>query len=92
MLGSALSIPPYPLREKVSGADFARPSARRIELRLLEAVRILGMEKETRFYQALASELYGLVHGLAPSGHRRCSRRVAKVGDIFANNVLRAGL
>ena len=30
-------------------------------LRLLEAIRILGMEKETRFYQASTSELYGLV-------------------------------
>ncbi|MET4323553.1 GDP-mannose 4,6-dehydratase [Bradyrhizobium sp. RT5a] len=30
-------------------------------LRLLEAVRILGMEKATRFYQASTSELYGLV-------------------------------
>jgi len=30
-------------------------------LRLLEAVRILGMEKETRIYQASTSELYGLV-------------------------------
>src|SRR3979409_467221 len=30
-------------------------------LRLLEAVRILGMDKETRFYQASTSELYGLV-------------------------------
>jgi len=29
-------------------------------LRLLEAIRILGMEKETRFYQASTSELYGL--------------------------------
>ena len=28
---------------------------------LLEAIRILGMEKETRFYQASTSELYGLV-------------------------------
>src|SRR3982075_4184704 len=28
-------------------------------LRLLEAIRILGMEKETRFYQASTSELYG---------------------------------
>src|SRR5207253_1234849 len=27
----------------------------------LEAIRILGMEKETRFYQASTSELYGLV-------------------------------
>ncbi|MGD9827248.1 MAG: GDP-mannose 4,6-dehydratase [Hyphomicrobiaceae bacterium] len=30
-------------------------------LRLLEAIRILGMEKECRFYQASTSELYGLV-------------------------------
>ena len=30
-------------------------------LRLLEAIRILGMERETRFYQASTSELYGLV-------------------------------
>lgn len=30
-------------------------------LRLLEAIRILGREKETRFYQASTSELYGLV-------------------------------
>ena len=30
-------------------------------LRLLEAIRILGMEKGTRFYQASTSELYGLV-------------------------------
>ncbi len=28
-------------------------------LRLLEAIRILGMEKETRFYQASTSELFG---------------------------------
>ncbi|OOG42732.1 GDP-mannose 4,6-dehydratase [Rhodanobacter sp. C05] len=30
-------------------------------LRILEAMRILGMEKSTRFYQASTSELYGLV-------------------------------
>ena len=30
-------------------------------LRILEAIRILGLEKETRFYQASTSELYGLV-------------------------------
>lgn len=30
-------------------------------LRLLEAVRILGMEKETKIYQASTSELFGLV-------------------------------
>ncbi|WP_394353649.1 GDP-mannose 4,6-dehydratase [Aliirhizobium cellulosilyticum] len=30
-------------------------------LRILEAIRILGMEKKTRFYQASTSELYGKV-------------------------------
>jgi GDPmannose 4,6-dehydratase len=30
-------------------------------LRILEAIRILGLEKNTRFYQASTSELYGLV-------------------------------
>jgi GDPmannose 4,6-dehydratase len=30
-------------------------------LRLLEAIRFLGLEKQTRFYQASTSELYGLV-------------------------------
>jgi GDPmannose 4,6-dehydratase len=30
-------------------------------LRILEAIRILGLEKKTRFYQASTSELYGLV-------------------------------
>ena len=30
-------------------------------LRVLEAIRILGLEKKTRFYQASSSELYGLV-------------------------------
>lgn len=30
-------------------------------LRILEAIRLLGLEKKTRFYQASSSELYGLV-------------------------------
>jgi len=30
-------------------------------LRILESIRILGLEKKTRFYQASTSELYGLV-------------------------------
>ena len=30
-------------------------------LRILEAIRFLGLEKKTRFYQASTSELYGLV-------------------------------
>ncbi|AMS30279.1 MAG TPA: GDP-mannose 4,6-dehydratase [Hyphomonadaceae bacterium] len=36
-------------------------------LRLLEAIRILGMEKATRFYQASTSELYGLVQAVPQS-------------------------
>jgi len=30
-------------------------------LRILEAIRLLGLEKKTKFYQASTSELYGLV-------------------------------
>lgn len=33
-------------------------------LRLLEAIRILGLEKKTRFYQASTSELYGKVQAV----------------------------
>ncbi|MBS1608189.1 MAG: GDP-mannose 4,6-dehydratase [Bacteroidetes bacterium] len=33
-------------------------------LRLLEAIRILGLEKKTRIYQASTSELYGLVQAV----------------------------
>jgi GDPmannose 4,6-dehydratase len=36
-------------------------------LRMLEAIRILGMEKTTRFYQASTSELYGLVQEVPQS-------------------------
>jgi GDPmannose 4,6-dehydratase len=36
-------------------------------LRLLEAIRILGMEKKTRIYQASTSELYGLVQAIPQS-------------------------
>src|SRR5664279_118342 len=34
-------------------------------LRLLEAIRFLGLEKKTRFYQASTSELFGLVQELS---------------------------
>ena len=36
-------------------------------LRLLEAIRILGMEKTARFYQASTSELYGQVREIPQS-------------------------
>jgi len=36
-------------------------------LRLLEAIRFLGLEKKTRFYQASTSELYGLVQEIPQS-------------------------
>src|SRR6187549_2078341 len=36
-------------------------------LRLLEAIRVLGLEKKTRFYQASTSELYGLVQEVPQS-------------------------
>ncbi|GBF22638.1 GDPmannose 4,6-dehydratase [Candidatus Gastranaerophilus sp. (ex Termes propinquus)] len=36
-------------------------------LRILEAIRILGLEKKTKFYQASTSELYGLVQEIPQS-------------------------
>jgi GDPmannose 4,6-dehydratase len=36
-------------------------------LRILEAIRILGLEKKTRFYQASTSELYGMVQEIPQS-------------------------
>ena len=36
-------------------------------LRILEAIRILGLERKTRFYQASTSELYGLVQEMPQS-------------------------
>ena len=36
-------------------------------LRILEAVRLLGMEKKTKIYQASTSELYGLVQAVPQS-------------------------
>ena len=35
-------------------------------LRLLEAIRLLGLEKKTRFYQASTSEMFGLAEGNEP--------------------------
>ncbi|NKX41412.1 GDP-mannose 4,6-dehydratase [Rhodobacteraceae bacterium R_SAG2] len=52
-------------------------------LRLLEAIRFLGMEKITRFYQASTSELYGLVREIpqteATPFHPRSPYAVAKM-------------
>ncbi len=41
--------------------EYTANSDARGALRLREAIRILGLEKKTRFYQASTSELYGLV-------------------------------
>jgi GDPmannose 4,6-dehydratase len=52
-------------------------------LRLLEAIRILGLEKQTRFYQASTSELYGKVSEMPQSEttpfHPRSPYGVAKL-------------
>jgi GDPmannose 4,6-dehydratase len=40
-------------------------------LRILEAIRILGLQKKTRFYQASTSELYGLVQEI-PQNENTC--------------------
>ena len=55
---------PEPRRRQFREPGIYRKRRRdRYVLRLLEAIRILGMEKETRFYQASTSELYGLDAG-----------------------------
>ena len=41
--------------------EYAADSDALVALRILEAIRILGLESRTRFYQAFTSELYGLV-------------------------------
>ena len=46
-------------------------------LRLLEAIRILGLGKRTRFYQASTSELYGDGRRKPRSARRRRSARAA---------------
>ncbi len=52
-------------------------------LRLLEAIRFLGLEKKTRFYQASTSELYGLVREIPQTEktpfHPRSPYGVAKM-------------
>ena len=52
-------------------------------LRLLEAIRFLGLEKKTRYYQASTSELYGLVQEVPQSEttpfHPRSPYAVAKM-------------
>jgi GDPmannose 4,6-dehydratase len=52
-------------------------------LRLLEAIRFLGLEKKTRFYQASTSELYGLVKEIPQTEttpfHPRSPYAVAKM-------------
>lgn len=52
-------------------------------LRLLEAIRFLGLEKKTRFYQASTSELYGLVQEIpqreSTPFHPRSPYAVAKL-------------
>jgi GDPmannose 4,6-dehydratase len=52
-------------------------------LRLLEAIRILGLEKRTRFYQASTSELYGSVREIpqyeTTPFYPRCPYGVAKL-------------
>ena len=57
-------------------------------LRLLEAIRILGLTKETRFYQAATSELYGKVREVPQSEttpfHPRSPYAVAKLYAYWA--------
>ena len=48
-------------------------------LRILEAVRLLGMEKKTKIYQASTSELYGLVQA-AMAFFREATKALKLIG------------
>src|SRR5438477_8793824 len=56
-------------------------------LRILEAIRILGLEKKTRFYQASTSEMYGLVQEVPQTEqtpfHPRSPYGVAKLHGFW---------
>ena len=56
-------------------------------LRLLEAIRILGREKLTRFYQASTSELYGKVQRL----HKKRRRRFIRAHPMPQQSSMRIG-
>ena len=54
-------------------------------LRMLEAIRFLGLEQKTRFYQASTSELYGLVKKyLNVKRHRFYPRSPYAVAKMYA--------
>lgn len=55
-VGVSFEMPEYTANADALGA-----------LRILEAIKILGLEKKTRFYQASTSELYGLVQEVPQS-------------------------
>ena len=48
-------------------------------LRILEAIRLLGLEKKTRFYQASTSELYGLVQETPQKDSRSAAYKPAAI-------------
>ena len=52
-------------------------------LRLLEAIRILGLEKRTRFYQASTSELYGYVREIPQLRRPRSIRGLRMVWQNY---------
>ena len=59
-----------------------RPTPMRLAvLRLLEAIRILGLEKKTRFYQASTSELYGLVQETPQNGDHALLSALARTAS-----------
>ena len=58
---STISPPSPTFRSPFEEPEYTADSDALGVLRLLEAIRILGLEKKTKFYQASTSELYGLV-------------------------------
>jgi len=58
-------------------------------LRVLEAMRVLGLGKSCRFYQASTSELYGAVRETPQTGRGELVRERAELGESVADHVRR---
>ena len=55
-------------------------------LRLLEAIRLLGLANKTKFYQASSSELYGLVEEQPKRAHSLSKITICCCETLFIDN------
>jgi GDP-D-mannose dehydratase len=52
----------------------------------LEAIRILGLEKKTKFYQASTSEMFGKVYEPPPTTNRKKKKKL-RIIIAYHNNI-----